>query len=84
MIYQSKNCINIKKPYPKECRLCIQHCPHAAISDSKDIAEDKCTECGVCMAVCPSDGILDKDMDKLGDYLLNSDMITLNCPLPEP
>ena len=36
------------------------------------------------MSVCPSDGFVDKDMDNLGEYLLSSDHIVLNCPLAEP
>lgn len=84
IIYRSKNCLNIKKPYPKECRACIQYCPHGAISENKSITIDKCTECGVCMSVCPSDGFMDNDMDNLGEYILNSEQIILNCPLAEP
>ncbi len=84
IVFRSKNCLNIKKPYPIECRACIESCPHKAISDNKNIQLDKCTECGICMSVCPSDGFMDKDMDNLGEYILDSERIILNCPLAEP
>ena len=84
MIYQWKNCLNTIKPYPKECRLCLLHCPHEALSANKDISLDKCTECGVCMSVCPSEGFMDKDMDNLGEYIFNSQSIILNCPVAQP
>ncbi len=84
IIFRSNNCLNIKKPYPKECRACIEECPHQAISEKKSITLDRCTECGVCMSVCPSDGFIDIDMDNLGEYILDSDQIILNCPLAEP
>lgn len=82
--FQPGNCLNLKKPFPRECRKCIESCPHSAINDKKEIAHDKCTECGVCMAVCPSDGFVDRDMDNLGKYLLGDKEIILNCPLAEP
>lgn len=84
VLFHPGNCLNKKKPYPKECRLCIQFCPHSAINDKKDIAIDKCTECGICMTVCPSDGFVDRDMNNFGHYLFNSEKIILHCPLAEP
>lgn len=84
IIFQPGNCLNLKKPYPRECRLCIQFCPHDAINEKKEISKEKCTECGVCMSVCPSDGFIDKDMDILGSYLFEAPRIVLNCPLAEP
>jgi len=84
VLFHSGNCLNLKKPYPRECRLCIQYCPHGAINQLKDIAIDQCTECGVCMTVCPSDGFVDRDMDNLGKYLFSSEHIVLHCPLAEP
>lgn len=83
-IFHPGNCLNLKKPYPQECTLCLQACPHQAIDQKKNIDPEKCTECGACMAVCPSDGFVDKDIDKLSDYLFNSDEIILNCPLAQP
>lgn len=84
ILFHPGNCLNLKKPYPRECRQCLIFCPHEAVSENKDIIRDKCTECGVCMAVCPSDGLVDRDMDKLGKYLFESQEIILNCPLAEP
>ncbi len=83
ILFHSGNCLNLKKPYPRECRLCIQFCPHDAINEKKEINKEKCTECGVCMNVCPSDGFVDKDMDNLGQYLFESEKIILNCPIAQ-
>jgi len=84
LYHLSGNCLNRKKPYPRECRLCLQACPHGALTEKKEIITDKCTECGICMAACPSDGIVDRDMDRLGDFLWKADNIVLNCPMAEP
>lgn len=80
IVYHHKNCLNTKKPYVHPCRLCIEACPHKAISDYREVDSKKCTECGVCMAVCPSDGFVDRDSDKLHQYIENSEAIVLNCP----
>jgi Fe-S-cluster-containing hydrogenase component 2 len=84
ILFHPGNCLNLKKPYARECRQCLLFCPHEAINEKKDILRDKCTECGVCMAVCPSDGLVDRDMNRLGKYLFGDGKITLNCPLAEP
>lgn len=84
ILFHPGNCLNLKKPYARECRQCLLFCPHGAINEKKDILRDKCTECGVCMAVCPSDGLVDRDMNRLGNYLFKDDKIILNCPLAEP
>lgn len=81
ILFHSGNCLNNKKPYSKECKLCIELCPHNAINIRKEIYIDKCTECGVCMAVCPSDGFVDRDMHNLKEYIFNSEEIVVNCPL---
>lgn len=83
MLFHAGNCLNTKKPYSRECKRCIQSCPHEAISEKKDISLEKCTECGVCMTVCPSDGLVDRDMKNLGEYLFHSQEVILNCPLAE-
>ncbi|MGI6449301.1 MAG: 4Fe-4S dicluster domain-containing protein [Desulfitobacteriia bacterium] len=84
ILFHPGNCLNLKKPYPRECRQCLIFCPHEALSENKNIIHDKCTECGLCMAVCPSDGLVDRDMPRLGRYLFESERIVLNCPLAEP
>lgn len=84
MIYHNGNCLNQKKTFPRECRRCITACPHNAINDQKEIILEKCTECGVCMAVCPSDGFIDRDMRHLGAYFSESESCVLNCPMAEP
>jgi energy-converting hydrogenase B subunit K len=84
MVYHNGNCLNTKKPFAHACRLCIESCPHQAISEYRQLEAKLCTECGVCMAVCPSDGYVDRTMDKLHDYLLETDNIILNCPQASP
>ena len=80
IIFHAGNCLNVKMPYPKQCRDCLLNCPHDAISEKMEIDNKKCTECGACMSVCPSDGFVDKKIDDLRDYLFNSEEIVLNCP----
>jgi len=84
MVYHNGNCLNTKKAYARTCKLCIEGCPHQAISDYRQLDSKQCTECGVCMAVCPSDGFVDQTMDKLHDYLLGSEEIVLSCPQAIP
>lgn len=84
MVYHSGNCLNTKKPFARSCRLCIDSCPHQAISEYRQLEAEHCTECGACMAVCPSAGFLDRTMDKLHDYLLRTKEIVLNCPQAMP
>lgn len=84
MVYHHKNCLNTKKPYAKPCRLCIEACPHQAVSEYREIDAKKCTECGACMAVCPSDGFVDRSTDLLHTYLEEHGEIILNCPQAAP
>lgn len=84
IIFHPGNCINAKKPFAAVCRQCVQMCPHDAINEKKDISKAKCTECGVCMAVCPSDGFVDRTMDDLKEHLFGADSVTLNCPAAQP
>ncbi|SPF45079.1 4Fe-4S binding domain protein [Candidatus Desulfosporosinus infrequens] len=84
MVYHNGNCLNTKKPFAHACRLCIESCPHQAISEYRQLEAKKCTECGACMAVCPSDGFVDRTMDKLHDYLMEAEEIILNCPQAIP
>ena len=84
MVYHNGNCLNTKKPFARACRLCIESCPHQAISEYRQLEASLCTECGACMAACPSDGFVDRTMDKLHDYLLEGNEIVLNCPQAIP
>lgn len=84
MVYHSGNCLNTKKPFARACKLCIESCPHQAISEYRQLEAKLCTECGACMAVCPSDGFVDRMMDKLHDYLMEANEVVLNCPLAIP
>lgn len=80
IVYHNGNCLNTKKPFAQTCKLCIEHCPHQAISEYRQLNAKLCTECGVCMAVCPSDGFVDQTMDKLHDFLFEAKEVVLNCP----
>lgn len=84
IVYHNGNCLNTKKPFARTCKLCIESCPHQAISEYRQLDAKLCTECGACMAVCPSDGFVDQMMDKLYDYLVDTRDIVLNCPLAVP
>ncbi|ODA40407.1 4Fe-4S binding protein [Desulfosporosinus sp. BG] len=84
MVYHNGNCLNTKKPYARACRLCVESCPHQAISEYRQLEAKLCTECGVCMAVCPSDGFVDRTIDKFHEYLLEAKEIILNCPQAIP
>ena len=84
MVYHNGNCLNTKKPFARACKLCIEICPHQAISEYRQLNTKQCTECGACMAVCPSDGFVDRTMDKLHDYLFKGEDIVLNCPQASP
>lgn len=84
IVYQHNNCLNNKKAYVNLCRLCTDSCPHQAISIYGELDAKRCTECGICMAVCPSDGFVYRNFDKLFEYLRNSKIIILNCPQAIP
>jgi len=90
LIFYPKNCLNVKRPYALPCRRCIYLCPHEAISEKtedtvrKEISSAKCTDCGICMAVCPSDGFVDRNMDDLQTYLFAAGPVILNCPAARP
>jgi len=84
MVYHNGNCLNTKKPFARACKMCIEICPYHAISEYRQLNAKKCTECGACMAVCPSDGFVDRAMDNLHDYLFTGQDIVLNCPLAIP
>ncbi len=84
MLFHPHNCINTKKPFARACRECVEKCPHQAISETHEIDLERCSECGVCMAVCPSDGVVDRSLEGLHDYLFQAEEIILNCPAAEP
>ncbi|KGK85445.1 (4Fe-4S)-binding protein [Desulfosporosinus sp. HMP52] len=84
MVYHNGNCLNTKRPYASSCKLCIESCPHQAISNYRELDPKSCTECGVCMAVCPSGGFVDHSIDKFYQYLQEAEEIVLNCPKAVP
>ncbi|CAA7602051.1 4Fe-4S ferredoxin-type, iron-sulphur binding domain protein [Acididesulfobacillus acetoxydans] len=84
MLHHPYNCLNVKKPFARACRICIDACPHQAISEFRKLDPATCTECGVCMAACPSDGFVDRGSDGLHDYLFQAEEIVLNCPQAAP
>jgi len=86
MVYHKGNCLNTKKPFARACELCIEICPHHAISEYRQLNVKQCTECGACMAVCPCDGFVDRTTDKFHEYLFacNENEIVLNCPRAIP
>lgn len=83
ILFHYGNCLNHKKPFSRKCTLCIQNCPHGAINELREINLEKCTECGICTAICPSDGFVYRDMKSFYRYLFYSQEIILNCPLAE-
>ena len=55
--------LSIKKNWCKRCYFCIEFCPHDVFQKGDDgypyIADlDKCTECGLCVALCPDFAII--------------------------
>jgi Pyruvate/2-oxoacid:ferredoxin oxidoreductase delta subunit len=84
MIYHPGNCLNKKRPFAKECRLCVRYCPHKAISESHNIKRELCTDCGVCMSVCPSDGFVDSGLEGIRQYLWSAPIAVFHCPLARP
>lgn len=84
MVYHNGNCLNTKKPFARACRKCIEGCPQQAISEYRQLDGKRCTECGACMAGCPSDGFVDRNMDKLHDALFGAEEVILNCPQALP
>ncbi|SHI99424.1 4Fe-4S dicluster domain-containing protein [Desulfosporosinus lacus] len=84
IVYNQNNCLNAKRASDNLCRLCIDSCPHQAISIYRELDAKRCTECGICTAVCPSDGFVYREMDKLYEYLKNSEKNVLNCPQAIP
>jgi formate hydrogenlyase subunit 6/NADH:ubiquinone oxidoreductase subunit I len=84
LIFHAGNCLNNKKPFARQCRLCVQYCPHDAIGGDYRIDRAKCTDCGACMSVCPSDGMLDSAQRATGEYLLRAAAPVLHCPAAQP
>ena len=85
IVYHNGNCLNTKKTFVRPCRLCTDACPHQAISEYRQFDTKRCTECGACMAVCPSDGFADQTLDHLRGYLFSEEKdLVLNCPLAVP
>ncbi|MGC7873446.1 4Fe-4S binding protein [Desulfosporosinus sp. SYSU MS00001] len=84
IVFNHNNCLNGKKASDNICRLCIDSCPHQAISLYFELDAKRCTECGICMAVCPSDGFVLRSSDQLHEYIRASGNVILNCPQAIP
>ena len=84
VLYHHDNCINTKKAFVQTCHLCSDYCPHEALSQYREIDPKKCTECGVCMAVCPTDGMADRQIDSFFEYVRNAEEVMLSCPEAMP
>lgn len=78
-VYHHGNCLNTKKAFKTPCRLCTDCCPHGAISDFRELDAGRCTECGLCIAVCPSDGFTGPFLDELRQYLFGAEGVLLSC-----
>lgn len=84
MAYHHDNCINTKKAFMHNCQLCSDRCPHDALTQYREIDPKRCTECGVCMAVCPSDGMAYRRTDEFFEYIKRADSVVLSCPEAMP
>lgn len=80
IVYQHENCLNTKKPFAQDCRICVEVCPHEALSEYHEISVQHCTECGLCVAACPSNGIIYRMAHQLEEYLLSDkEELVLSC-----
>lgn len=72
---RSGHCLRAMYP-TSNCRVCLEHCPHAAIDLQKEpaITAAKCTGCGLCGAACPTGVFQQGNLDpaalfkKITDY----------------
>lgn len=78
--FHPENCLNSKGHYANGCRRCEENCPHGAIAEDKSINLDRCSQCGLCMALCPSDGFVHRDIVDIISYCQKSEQIVLACP----
>ncbi len=53
--YESANCTAVRRS-PKACQICVDVCPHQAVSLKQRVEIDKvdCTGCGICVQECPT------------------------------
>lgn len=53
--YESANCTAVRRS-PKACRICVDVCPHQAVSLVTRVEIDKvdCSGCGICIQECPT------------------------------
>ena len=80
MVYHHENCLNVKKPFAQDCQICVNACPHEALSKDHEISAQRCTECGLCVAACPSDGMAYRTAHQLEEYFYaDHEEVILNC-----
>ncbi len=56
--YESSNCTAVRRS-PKACRICVDVCPHQAVTLERLVEIDKidCTGCGICVQECPTNAL---------------------------
>lgn len=65
--YESANCTAVRRS-PKACRICVDACPHQAVSLKKLVEIDKidCTGCGICVQECPTGALATRAVVDVG------------------
>lgn len=56
--YESANCTAVRRS-PRACHICVDVCPHQAVSLERLVEIDKvdCTGCGICVQECPTNAL---------------------------
>lgn len=65
--YESANCTAVRRS-PKACRICVDVCPHQAVSLKQLVEIDKvdCTGCGICVQECPTGALATRVVADVG------------------